>query len=78
MRMEDGSLKITWITNTRKPEKLMIIDSGLHPVEVPDHAIQESLDTNAELPSRPPIVLDGFGQNTAFVRDLIDLRPLPK
>jgi len=73
LRMRDGSIKVTWVTTKRRSEKLMYIDSGLHPVEIPAKIIQETKDLDAEIPTDRPYVLRGFGESTAFVGDFITL-----
>ena len=77
-RLEDGSFLITWISTTRRAEKLIFLDSGIHPVGVPDEAITEAFDPRQNIPIDEPFILTGFGQNTAYIREYVDLRPLPK
>ena len=76
-RRQDGSVVVTWISTTRRPEKLIYLDSGVHPVEIPSDSIAESFDLEADIPLQEPVALSGFLGNTAFIRELIDLRPIP-
>jgi len=76
-RQSDGSVVVTWISTTKRPEKLMYIDSGVHPDGFPNESIMESFDLNADIPLGEPVVLSNFGPNTAFLRDIVDLRPIP-
>jgi len=75
-RLGDGSFLITWITTTKRPEQLIFLDSGIHPVRVPNHAITESIDPSENIPLDEPFILTGFGPNTAYIREYIDLRPI--
>ena len=76
-RRPDGSVLVTWISTTERPEKLMYLDSGVHPVEIPPDSINESFNLEADIPLGKPVVLSGFSGNTAFIRELVDLRPIP-
>jgi hypothetical protein len=77
-RMSDGSFLITWTSTEKKREKLIFLDSGLHPVQVPDKAIKQTRNLDEEIQVGDPFLLTGFGPDTAYVRDFLDLRPIPK
>lgn len=76
-RQADGSVVVSWISTTKRPEKLIYLDSGIHPDVFPEESIVESFDLDAEIPLGDPVVLSNFGPNTAFVRSAVDLRPRP-
>ncbi len=76
-RQSDGSVVVTWVSTTKPAEKLIYVDSGVHPVEIPSSAIVQSPDLEANIPLGKPVVVTGFRGNTAFIRDLVDLRPIP-
>ncbi|MCE9611210.1 MAG: hypothetical protein K8R23_13525 [Chthoniobacter sp.] len=73
VRMDDGSLKFTWISFRGQPEKLMYLATGMHPVEIPSNIVRESKNLDCEIQIGNPFVLQGFGQSTAYVPDLIKL-----
>ena len=76
-RMSDGSFLVTWISTLERREKLIFEGPGLHPVEVPNKAISETTNLSEEIPDGDPFVFTGFGPNTAYIRDVLDLRPIP-
>ncbi len=75
-RQPDGSVVVAWTSSKKHPEKLVYAASGIHPVEIPADSIKESRDLESDIPLGEPVVLSGFLPNTAFVRDIIDLRPI--
>ena len=73
-RFADGSIRITWTIARSARENLVIMDSGVHDMQVPPEAIHTIEGVGIKLPPSRPTELR-TGGNTAFLREAITLRP---
>ena len=73
----DGSMRIVWITRRSTKEKLVLIDSGIHPAPVPAEAIFIIDRKSLALPVSEPAKLQ-MDANTAFLREEVTLVPYHK
>ena len=73
-RCAAGSLRVTWTIARSAREDLVIVDSGVHNMQVPPEAIQTIEGEGIKLPPSRPKELR-TGENTAFIREAITLRP---
>ena len=73
-RLPDGSIRITWTIARSAREDLVIVDSGVHDMQVPPEAIHTVEGAGRERPPSRPTELR-TGGNTAFLREAVILRP---
>ena len=74
-QLEDGSTMVHWISDAGANERLALMDSGFHPIVVPQDAITTTKSASHETKPRSPTVLEIPGTNTAFIPEAVTLVP---
>lgn len=73
-KYSDGAIRIHWISRDSRKEKLVLLDSGFHPVSIPPASIVTIRHRGVVLPSAPTEIHIP-GANSAFLRDAVTLIP---
>ena len=74
-QFDDGSTMVHWISDPGADERLAFMDSGFHPILVPQEAITTTTQAGREAETNNPTVLEIQGTNSAFIREAVTLVP---
>ena len=74
-KFPDGSIRILWTIRKNGEEELVLMDSGFHPIPVPEKAVTVLTPDGEQLEASRPVEIRIEGTNSAFLEEQVTLRP---